>query len=185
MCTVKNCQSETEKRNIGQSRVAVLYVSDLDAWGKKWYTALILKEILCGAGSSLLYDNVRQENGLCYYIGGKIMRFRMVYVIDAGVAPGNEETTLELIDESIKNFCIDDDCFKSAKKAVMRDIKSGEDRRMGRINNAMNEMLLGITIDHDLEEDINAITIEDIRKSAQHLVIKGVFVLAAEKGDEK
>ena len=183
--TIENPRSKTEKRNVGQSRVAVLYSSDLDAWGKEWYTALVLKEILCGAGSSLLYDNVRQKNGLCYYIGGKIMRFRMAYVIDAGVAPGNEEKTVELIDECIKNFCVDEDCLKAAKMAVVRDIKASSDRRMGRINNAMNKMLLGITIDHDFEEDIKEITLEDIRKSVQHMTRKGVFVLAADKGDEK
>ncbi len=174
------CAEKNESRSIGQSRVAVAYASELDAWGKEWRVGLVLREILCGAGSSMLYDRVRQEEGLCYYIGGRLMRFRMLYVIDAGVAPGSEEKTIKLIDEAINNTCISDDRLEAAKKAVLRELKATEDRRFGIINEKMNEMLLGVTVDHNAGRDIESITADDVSAAAKGLCRKGIFILSAE-----
>lgn len=175
------CAEKTEKRNIGQSRVAAAYTLELGPKGKGYYTALILRDILCGAGSSILYDSIRQEEGLCYYIGAKFMRFRMLYVIDSGVAPGNEDKTVNLIDKGINSCCIDEKLFESAKRSVLREIKAGEDRRSGAVNKCMNEMLLGITEDENAEEIIDSITLADVKKAAAGLKKKGVFIVAAEK----
>lgn len=174
------CAEKSEKRDIGQSRAAVAYASDLNAWGKEWCVGLVLREILCGAGYSVLYDRVRQEEGLCYYIGGRLMRFRMVYVIDVGVAPGSEEKTVKLIDEGIKNLCVSEERLEAAKKAVLRELKATGDRRFGMINEKMNEMLLGVTVDHDARKDVEAITCGDISNAAKGLCRKGIFILSAE-----
>ena len=120
---------------------------------------------MCGAGSSILYDKIRQDEGLCYYIGAKLMRFRMIYVIDCGVAPGSEEKTVKLIDEGINSFRIDDRLFESAKRTVLRDIKAGEDRRSGAVNSRINEMLLGITEEEDMEKTVESVTAADVKKA--------------------
>ena len=170
---------KAEKRNIGQSRIAMAYTSELKPWGKEWCIGLVLREILCGSGSSVLYDSVRQEEGLCYYIGGRLMRFRMLYVIDAGVSAGNEKKTVELIEKGIKNLCVNEDKLNYAKKAVERDFKA-EDRRSGVVNEKLNEMLLGVTINHDIHKDLEGITVKDIIEAANGLKKKGVFIIEAE-----
>ncbi len=142
---------------------------------------MILREILCGAGGSVLYNNIRQKEGLCYYIGGRIMRFRMVYIIDAGVGKGSEEHSASLIDESIKFAKINDDMLQKAKRAVLRDENFTDDRRTGKINRAINNMLLGITEKQSIENDINSVTLSDVQKALSGLVKKGVFILYAEK----
>ena len=171
---------KAEKRNIGQSRIAMAYTSELKPWGKEWCIGLVLREILCGSGSSVLYDSVRQEEGLCYYIGGRLMRFRMLYVIDAGVSAGNEKKTVELIEKGIKNLCVNEDKLNYAKKAVERDFKAAEDRRSGVVNEKLNEMLLGVTINHDIHKDLEGITVKDIIEAANGLKKKGVFIIEAE-----
>ncbi|MCD8036410.1 MAG: insulinase family protein [Clostridiales bacterium] len=173
------CALKGETRSIGQSRIAIAYTTELNAWGKDWCIALVLRELLCGAGSSLLYDKVRQDEGLCYYIGGRLMRFRMVYVIDAGVEAGSEEKTIKLIDDAVKSFTVEEDRLEAAKRAVLRELKSKEDRRLGIINERMNEMLLGITIDHDAKKNIKSIKAEDVAEAAKNLCRKGVFTLSA------
>ena len=45
----------------------------------------------------------------------------------------------------------------------------------------MNEMLLGVTVEHHAEDDIEAITISDIRNAVKGLNKKGVFIVAADK----
>lgn len=183
ICEAGGCAEKTENRSIGQSRIAAAYTSSLKPWGREWCIGLILREILCGSGSSALYDSVRQQEGLCYYIGGRLIRFRMVYIIDAGVAPGSEEKTIKLIDEGIKNIKIDSEKLEAAKKAVLRQLKGAEDRRMGIINERLNEMLLGVTVDHDAEKDLATISAADIYRAAEGLTKKGIFTVAA-SGDE-
>ena len=159
----------------------------MDAWGKDWYTALVLKEILCGAGSSLLYDNVRQKNGLCYYIGGKIMRFRMAYVIDAGVAPGNEEKTVELIDESIKNFITEFEKLKGmlgAKKEKLtdslgKDMKSVSMDDLKRID--VQAKKLGLSRSSYCLQAI----LKDVKKHPKQYLLQKKFESKAIKGDKE
>jgi len=174
-------EQKGEVRAIGQSRIAAAYVTTLSPYGKDWCTAMILREILCGSGGSVLYNNIREKEGLCYYIGGRIMRFRMVYIIDAGVGKGSEEHTAELIDECITSAKIDENQLEKAKKAVLRDEYFTDDRRTGNINRAINEMLLGITDKNSIETDINSVTLSDVQDALFGLVRKGVFILYAEK----
>ncbi len=173
---------KSESRKIGQSRIAVAYTTGLKPWGRQWYTTLVMREVLCGAGASVLYDKVRQQNGLCYYIGGRLMRYRMVLVIDAGVEAGSEEKTVKLIDDGIKGFFLDKDALDAAKKAVMRDFAAVRDRRFGMMNEKLNEMLLGITIDHDYKKEINSITMQEVATAVKKLHKKGVFTINARLG---
>lgn len=175
------CAEKSEKRAIGQSRIATAYKTSLSPYGKDWYTAMILREMLCGAGDSVLYNSIRQQEGLCYYIGGKIIRFRMVYIIDAGVGKGSEEHSASLIDESIKSVKLNEEQLIKAKKAVLRDENFNDDRRTGKINRTMNEMLLGITDKEPMENYINRVTLSDVQDALNGLVRKGVFILYAEK----
>lgn len=172
---------KSEGRAIGQSRIAVAYKTSLNSYGKDWCIAMVLKEVLSGAGGSVLYDNIRQKEGLCYYIGGRIIRFRMIFIIDAGVGKGSEEHTASLIEESIKNCEINEDQLSKAKKAVLRDERFTYDRRTGRINRAINNMILGITDETQTENDINGVTLSDVQDALSGLVRKGVFILHAEK----
>lgn len=172
---------KSEERSIGQSRIAVAYKTSLSPFGKDWCVAMVLKEVLCGAGGSVLYNNIRQKEGLCYYIGGRILRFRMMFIIDAGVGKGSEEHTASLIEESIKNCKIEQEQFAKAKKAVLRDEKFTYDRRTGKINEAINNMLLGITEEPQIEKDMDSVTISDVQEALSGLVRKGVFILYAEK----
>lgn len=175
------CAEKSEGRAIGQSRIAAAYSTSLSPYGKDWCTAMVLREILCGSGGSILYDNIRQKEGLCYYIGGRIMRFRMIYIIDAGVGKGSEEHTASLIDESIKSAKINDIQLQKAKRAVLRDERFTDDRRTGKINRTINNMLLGITDNPSIENDINSVTLSDVQEALSGLVKKGVFILYAEK----
>ena len=109
------------------------------------------------------------------------MRFRMLYVIDSGVAAGSEEKTVQLIDKGINSCCIDEKLFEAAKRAVLREVKAGEDRRSGAVNKRINEMLLGITDEDDAEKTIESVALEDVKKAAAGLKKKGVFIVAAER----
>ena len=51
------------------------------------------------------------------------MRFRMLYVIDAGVSAGNEKKTVELIEKGIKNLCVNEDKLNYAKKLWKETLK--------------------------------------------------------------
>ena len=66
---------------------------------------------------------------------------------------------------------------------MLRQLKAAEDRRMGIINERLNEMLLGVTVDHDAEKDLATISAADIYRAAEGLTKKGIFTVAA-SGDE-
>lgn len=178
------CAEKSEGRSIDQSRIAMAYTSDLEPYGKDYYTALVLREILCGSGDSVLYDSVRQKEGLCYYIGGRLMRFRMVYIIDAGIKVGSEEKAASIIEDSIRSTKITDTMVNKAKNAVIRAEGETADKRTGRLNETMNSMLLGVIEKIPVEKMIESISTNDVSKALNKLEYKGKFILYAQKGDK-
>lgn len=82
------------------------------------YTAEILNELLSGGGNSILFNTVRQQNGLCYSISSNVLPSLGVLYISAGIDRKNIEQTMELINKAFENI----------KEISEKDIKSAADK---------------------------------------------------------
>ena len=88
------------------------------------YTAEILNELLSGGGNGILFNTVRQQNGLCYSISSDILPSLGILCISAGVDRKNIEQSISLINKAFENI----------NKLSADDIKSAADKLIKNYN---------------------------------------------------
>lgn len=128
------------------------------------YAAEIFNEVLSGGGESLLFNNVRQKNGLCYNIWSKIYSLNGVLAVCAGIDKSNIETVTNLIKEAITNSTFTEDMLKKAKERLKFKYMSFYDDPQSLSSFCFECRLKNIT--PDIEEYIKSlysVSPEDIR----------------------
>src|SRR5581483_1146698 len=106
---------------------------------KRWSKALILGSVLGGGMSSRLFQKMREDLGLCYYIsaGNRFSIDHGTFVISCGVDKGREREAVAAILEEIKKIRID--------PLDEIELKKAKDYRIGR-------MFLGLESSDDLAD---------------------------------
>lgn len=94
------------------------------------YAAKILATILWGNMSSRLFQNIREKQGLCYYIGARhsVASYDGLFMIRAGIDKERFDSGLEKIYEEIEKFVADgitDEELKNAKSYLAGKLQMG------------------------------------------------------------
>lgn len=126
----------------------------------RYYAARILSTILGGNMSSRLFQNIREKQGLCYYIGARHSAGTHdgLFMIRAGIDKERFEFWLEKIYEEIEKFVSDgitDEELANAKSYLIGKLQMGIE--------SSDEMAEFIGSDFLLYNEIN--NLEDIMKS--------------------
>ncbi len=84
------------------------------------YAAEVFNELLSGGGNSVLFNDIRQQNGLCYSISSNVFPQSGVISVQAGIDEKNMDKTITLINQCIKKLenCDEND-IKEAKERVI------------------------------------------------------------------
>lgn len=93
-----------EKDSINQSKLAIgCKMKDLTDFEKNY--VLTLYNIILGGGSeSLLFQNVREKNSLCYYVSSASNKVDNLLIISSGISKENFKKALSLIKQEMKNI---------------------------------------------------------------------------------
>lgn len=93
-----------EKDSINQSKLAIgCKMKDLTDFEKNY--VLTLYNIILGGGSeSLLFQNVREKNSLCYYVSSASNKVDNLLIISSGISKENFKKALILIKKEMKNI---------------------------------------------------------------------------------
>ena len=105
---VINSDSKYAKKEIEQLHVS-LGLEGLPYGDEYNYPLVILNNILGGGASSILFQKVREELGLCYSIGSYLQPFQGVGTVNiyAGLNKNYGEKALEVIDREVSLFAKD------------------------------------------------------------------------------
>lgn len=87
----------TEEMDMIQSRIVMTYLYDR----ADRMAMTLLCRMLSGTGSSLLFANVREKEGLCYDCSASFSAAKHALVIECGVRPGMEQAAEAAIDAQI------------------------------------------------------------------------------------
>ena len=87
----------TEEMDMIQSRIVLTYLYD----DVSRAVMTLLCRMLSGTGSSLLFANVREQQGLCYDCSASFSAAKHALVIECGVRPGMEQAAQTAITEQI------------------------------------------------------------------------------------
>lgn len=177
-----------EKLPIKQAILSMGYVfDDLSDFDKR-YTMYLLNFILGGSGDSLLFNNVREKNSLCYNISSRSSTITSTIVITAGIDTKNYPLTKKLIEKEIDNLkhgIFSEEEIIKGKKCFENSTISIYDSIDSIMNLYSSHEYLNTDLIDDKLEKMNKITKDDIISLANKMKLSKIFLLEGDESNEE
>jgi predicted Zn-dependent peptidase len=154
----------------------VLGFRSVDMYNSKKYALSLLSTILGGGMSSRMFLNIREREGLTYYIhtSSELGRDAGLFVVQAGVAKENLEKAVKLILKEIKkitNKKVSAKELKKAKERLKGNVKIGLETVQSKAGFFGNQELFYEKVEapEEILAKYEKITAEDIQKVAKYI----------------
>lgn len=146
------------------------------------YEVAIISNTLAGNMSSRLFQKIREDRGLAYSVFSYTSSFEEggIFTVYAGTTKKDYKEVLEIIEnefEDIKENGITEYELQKSKNQFLSAVTFGLESSKGRMNRMANSYLLYKEIKSldEILEQIEKITVEDIKKAAQEMFDKRYY----------
>jgi len=174
-----------EEKNVEQANL-VLSLRTYTTWqNPDIYSMILYSGILGGFPHSKLFKNIREKEGLSYYIKSQLDKSKGMMFIRAGINFSCYKKAVKQIKAQIweiQNGNISTEELDSTKKSICDDLKSLEDHPSDKINVLLTEIINKRQEDiKDTIEKIISVRREDVIKVAQKPKIDTIYLLTNKK----
>ncbi len=152
-----------EKMDVSQGKLAMGLRLNIDPKSSEWYRAMVANELFGGSANSELFMEAREKESLCYYISSKLLRFKSIMIIEAGIEGKNKEKVEEIVENAFDN--ISDEDIETAKTSIVNSFNAAGDKAERIMDYNLGQIILDIP--YDMAEGA-----EEIKKVRS---IEGVF----------
>lgn len=181
----KKIETFKEYDDVNQTQLTMLCsLHDLTKYERQ-YVIRVYNEILGGSSNSMLFENVREKNSLCYYINSDAKPYDNILFIYSGISNENVSKGIKLIKKTMKEIesgNISDEVFKSAKETITSGIIASMDNPSGIINTYYAHELVDSALSEERIEKFNNVTKEEVVNLSKKINIYSVLTL--EKGED-
>lgn len=146
------------------------------------YEVAIISNTLAGNMSSRLFQKIREDRGLAYSVFSYTSSFEEggLFTVYAGTTKKDYKEVLEIIEnefEDIKENGITEYELQKSKNQFLSAVTFGLESSKGRMNRMANSYLLYKEIKNldEILDQIEKITVEDIKKAAQEMFDKRYY----------
>ncbi|MBU3189265.1 insulinase family protein [Clostridium bowmanii] len=178
------------KKDIEQLHVS-LGIPGVEIGNDDTYALILLSNILGGGASSLLFQKIREELGVCYSIYSYISAFKNTGIVSvyAGLNPSNAESAIDAIKQEVSKFAksgIDNERLYKAKEQLKGSYILGLESTSSRMfSNGKSVMFLNkINTPKDVLRKIDEINMSRVN-SVMEKTFKNGIINSAYVGKEK
>lgn len=178
-------QEIIEKQDIQQAKLHIGYRTQTVYKDTDFPALLIFNGILGAFPSSKLFINVREKNGLAYYVASNFDNYTGLLYVYSGVAAKDYEKARQIIEQQFKAMQLGDFTdmeIEETKGMIVSQILESMDNGQGLIELLYQNTLGGR--DEPLTEfieQINKVTKDEVIKMAQKVKEDTVFLLTSEE----
>lgn len=173
-----------EKRDISESIIYFGFVPKKDLGKENIFPLMVLNEIL-GGQNGILYSEIREKTGLCYYIKSGLFIFKQVIWAEAAIKKEDLRKTALLMKQvfkKIKNAEETEKRIENAKNAVKAAFEQTGENGELYIDFSLNCIIGGFDFsEKNFIEKTEKIKTEDVLKCAENLEFDTIFFLEGEK----
>ena len=171
--SVSEAKRYSEHYPIQQEKIAIGYRTGIQYTDEAYESSAVMSQILGGGANSLLFQNVREKESLCYYIFSSLEKYKGIMLIGAGIEATNTEKTLDLIDfyvEEMKAGNFTDSDLQLAKKSIVSSVDAISDYPNSFVNYYYSFALFNKKFDLGaFKTRIESVTHEDVVEAAKKL----------------
>ncbi|OPZ90713.1 MAG: Peptidase M16 inactive domain protein [Firmicutes bacterium ADurb.Bin419] len=180
---VSEVREITEHMNVNQAKLSIGFRTNTDPKSEDYYKLMVYNSILGGGLHSKLFQNVREKNGLAYYVFSRLEKFKGLMVISSGIEIGNRDKAYDVVMkqlEDMKNGVISDYEFEASIKSIETGVNSLKDSQLQVVDFNLSQIIAGT---HDSPDDIigkvRKVTRQDVIDIAKKIEMDTVFFLTS------
>lgn len=173
-----------EKANMQQTRLVLAFDSGVYPWDRAFLSLRVLCEVL-GGGNGLLFQEIREKQGLCYDISMRCDTMTGLAFVQTGVAGKDAKHTASEICRILRNVVDDgikNDDFQDAVEQIRRKISNISDSQWKIMDYVAEQEIVGTNLDSEqMLRRLGDVTVEDVVKMAQRLSLRTMYALTGEE----
>jgi len=180
---VSQVREVVERMNVNQAKLSVGFRTNIEPNSENYYKLMLYNSILGGGIHSKLFQNVREKNGMAYYVFSRLEKFKGLMVISAGIEISNKDKAYEVIVkqlEDMKNGNISDYEFESSIKSIETGIKSLKDSQLQIVDFNLSQIIAGAKDSpDDIIEKVKKVSRQDVIDIANCIEMDTVYFLTS------
>lgn len=175
-----------EHTDAEQARLLLGFQADVEN-SRRQAALLLLNQLLGGDPDSVLFQKIREEQGLCYDIKSYRYPLSPYLFVQAGIKEEDAKETGKLILkclEKLKKEGVSPEKLQQAKEGILRDYDGLADSPWAMVDFFAEQALQGKELSTErFLRYIEKTEAEDIIRAAHHLKLKTVYLLSGKEGN--
>jgi predicted Zn-dependent peptidase len=173
-----------ETQEVTQAKLNMGYVIDCDYCSDDHYAFSVFNAYFGGFSQSRLFQVVREQNSLCYYVSSSYDAFNGIMIVNCGIEGKDYEKTKQLIQEelvAVQNGNVDEECLTLAKAMLENALRKTNDEAGSMISIDYNRT---ITDKRETNEEylnkLLSVTKEDLIRVSLKVKLDTIYLLTME-----
>lgn len=173
-----------QHKNISQSYIMMTWFTNTSAVDPKYYALRVANAMFGQYSTSLLFQEVREKNSLCYSIFSNLISYDAALGVTTGIEKENIEKTRKLIlkqFESIKQGNFTDELMEVSKTMIINSLRASDDAMNSLIALAyQNTLLKRDYTSEDIIACIRKVTRADVIEVFSRCELKQTLIVTKE-----
>lgn len=174
-----------ETMSVAQSRLCIGFTTGIAPNSRDIPSLLVLSELLGGSSSSLLFEEMREREGLCYYVNSFLYRLKGILFVQAGIEADSYDKAIEITEnllQKLQKEKVSDQRLETAKEGLLNYFAQFTDSQTAQMDFAIDEYLAGTNWSQKrFMKKIERVSAEDICRISQSVQLDTVYFLQAEE----
>ncbi len=175
----------TETMKLQQAVLSMAFRTGITFDSEDYFAMVVANSILGTSPNNLLFDKLREQHSLCYYIRSTFVSFNGEIYIYSGLSDENIKTASELILAEIANLQegnFDAELLVNAKKVLVNDLHESLDRQNTIAGRVYLYNQVGRIFDlSEVERKIKTVSKEDVMRVANQIELEMKYALTNEE----
>ncbi len=176
-----------ETLDVTQDRLFMTFNTHIKYGDQAYYGLLVMNALFGESSESMLFDVIREQHALAYYVHASYAPFSGLITVNCGVKSSNVEKTKTLILDTLAAIAqnkFSDEAYIMAKNSLIIQLKQSYDRLKLLPSKGLQHVLFDMPLDKDvLLAKLSEVTKEDVVEAAQQCQWIFTYVLGG-KSDE-
>ena len=168
-------------KNISQTSIMMVWFSNISVTDEQYYALRVANAIFGQYSTSLLFQEVREKNSLCYSIFSNLISYDGALGVTTGVEKQYIKKTIELIRKQFDRVVMgdfDDELLNVSKQMIVNSLKASKDNMNSLIAlEFQNEVLHRFDTSEDIICKVEKITREQVIESMKRCELKMTYVV--------
>jgi predicted Zn-dependent peptidase len=183
---IENVKDIEEFMDVKQAKLTLGYRTNIRYEDDDYEASVLFASVLGGGANSKLFNEIREEKSLSYYIYARLEKFKSIMLIASGINTKDKDEVIDLINkniEKIQNGEITKEELGIAKKSMISSLQSRADYPNSFINYYYDQMLTRKSIDiENIIEKYSKITIDEVVEASKKIELDIIhFIREKEK----